>query len=36
MHRFWCLARALEQVESDAAEYFHRVIDGETVVVYHS
>jgi antitoxin (DNA-binding transcriptional repressor) of toxin-antitoxin stability system len=24
----------LEQVENGAAEYFHRVIDGETVVVY--
>jgi antitoxin (DNA-binding transcriptional repressor) of toxin-antitoxin stability system len=24
----------LEQVENKAAEYFHRVIDGETVVVY--
>lgn len=24
----------LEQVENGAAEYFHRVIDGETIVVY--
>jgi antitoxin (DNA-binding transcriptional repressor) of toxin-antitoxin stability system len=24
----------LEQVENEAAEYFHRVIDGETIVVY--
>jgi antitoxin (DNA-binding transcriptional repressor) of toxin-antitoxin stability system len=24
----------LEQVENETAEYFHRVIDGETVVVY--
>jgi len=24
----------LEQVESKAAEYLHRVIDGETIVVY--
>jgi antitoxin (DNA-binding transcriptional repressor) of toxin-antitoxin stability system len=24
----------LEQVEKEAAEYLHRVIDGETVVVY--
>jgi antitoxin (DNA-binding transcriptional repressor) of toxin-antitoxin stability system len=24
----------LDQVESKAAEYFHRVIDGETIVVY--
>ena len=24
----------LDQVENEAAEYFHRVIDGETIVVY--
>jgi antitoxin (DNA-binding transcriptional repressor) of toxin-antitoxin stability system len=24
----------IEQVENEAAEYFHRVIDGETIVVY--
>lgn len=24
----------LEQVETEAAEYFHRVIGGETIVVY--
>lgn len=24
----------IEQVESDAAEYLHRVIDGETVIIY--
>lgn len=24
----------LEQVENEAAEYLHRVIDGETIVVY--
>jgi antitoxin (DNA-binding transcriptional repressor) of toxin-antitoxin stability system len=24
----------LDQVENAAAEYFHRVIDGETIVVY--
>ena len=24
----------LDQVENKAAEYFHRVIDGETIVVY--
>jgi len=25
----------LEEVESGAAEYFNRVIEGETIVVYH-
>ncbi|HKS21190.1 MAG TPA: type II toxin-antitoxin system Phd/YefM family antitoxin [Thermoanaerobaculia bacterium] len=24
----------VEQVESDAAEYLHRVIEGETVIIY--